>query len=177
MNLPNLITTLRFFLIPIYIWTFFTPLVEKNLLVSTGVFLVAGITDVLDGHIARKYNMVTKYGTALDPLADKLMQTTVLICLAAADHIPLFLPVVLIIKEILMIMGGLFLYFKGKKTVIPSNKYGKLSTLVFYLTVFIIALKISTILNYAFIALTFILMLLSFFMYFRDFRKVQSEIS
>lgn len=176
MNIPNILTISRFFLVPIYIWAFFSPDIEKNLLVSTAVFIVAGITDLLDGYIARKYNMVTKWGTALDPLADKLMQITVVICLTIGGYIPLWLPIVIIIKEGLMILGGLFLYLKGEKMVVPANRYGKLATVVFYLGVFLISLEISVYLNYAAIIAIMVFMTMAFLNYYRAFKEIHREI-
>jgi cardiolipin synthase len=102
------------------------------------IFLLAGATDVLDGYIARKYNLITKWGMVLDPLADKLMLLTVLGCLAIYDYAPIWIVAVIAIKEIFMIVSAMFLY--KNNTVIPSNKFGKISTLLFYLSVFVISL-------------------------------------
>ncbi len=111
---------------------------ENSLITSITIFLVAGATDVLDGYIARKYNLVTKWGMVLDPLADKLMLLTVLVCLAIKDYAPVWIVVVIALKEVFMIISGMFLF--SKNTVIPSNIFGKASTLLFYLSVFILSL-------------------------------------
>lgn len=131
MNLPNILTTLRFFLIPSFIMVFFSSS-EDYIRYSAYIFIFAGVTDVLDGYIARKYNLTTKWGQAMDPLADKLMQLTVLICFTIKRILPLWVIIVVGIKEICMVIGGMFLYFKKEKVVIPANKYGKLATIVFY---------------------------------------------
>ena len=134
MNVPNLLTVFRLFLIPIFVLVFFLSS-PPNLLLSVCVFLLAGFTDVLDGFIARKYKLVTDWGTVADPFADKLMLITVLTCLVLAHYLPLWVLLVILCKEGFMIIVGLRLYKKG--TVIPSNVFGKLSTIFFYLSIFI----------------------------------------
>lgn len=138
MNLPNIITTLRFALIPLFIKIFFSSL-ERSLLYSILIFLLAGITDILDGYVARKYNIITKWGQAMDPLADKLMQLTVLVCFTIKQFIPLWVIIIYGIKEFLMIFGGIFLYAKKDKMVLPANSYGKLATVVFYIAILAVA--------------------------------------
>lgn len=96
---------------------------------------MAGITDILDGYIARKYELITPFGTVMDPLADKLMLLTVLGCYTIAKMIPPWIIGVILIKELLMIVGGLFLYFGMDKHVVSSNKYGKIATVFFYLAI------------------------------------------
>lgn len=134
MNVPNILTLFRLFLIPVFVLVFFSP-VNHNLIFSISIFLLAGITDVLDGYIARKYDLITKWGMVLDPLADKLMLLTVLSCLTIGRYIPFWIICLVAAKEIFMIVSGLFLF--RKDTVIPSNKFGKISTLLFYLSIFV----------------------------------------
>jgi len=136
MNVPNTLTLLRLFLIPVFILVFFSG-AEHNLMYSISIFLVAGFTDVLDGYIARKYNLITKWGIVVDPLADKLMLTTVLTCLVIDKYIPLWILIVVTAKEVSMIVAGMILY--KNNTIIPSNVYGKVSTLIFYVSIFTLA--------------------------------------
>ncbi|PJI08489.1 MULTISPECIES: CDP-diacylglycerol--glycerol-3-phosphate 3-phosphatidyltransferase [Clostridium] len=132
MNIPNLLTLFRLFLIPCFIFAFFSQ--SNNSLISSAViFFTAGFTDILDGFIARRFNMVTKYGIVLDPLADKLMLLTVLACLSIKGYIPLIILIIMLIKEFSMIFIGIFLY--GKKIIIPANIWGKLSTVTFYVAI------------------------------------------
>lgn len=134
MNVPNLLTVFRLFLIPIFMIVFFSGS-PSNLLLSICIFFLAGFTDVLDGYIARKYKLVTDWGTIADPFADKLMLLTVLTCLVIGHYLPLWVLVIILAKEGFMIIVGILLYRKG--TVIPSNIFGKLSTIFFYLSIFI----------------------------------------
>lgn len=133
MNLPNTLTLFRLLLIPVFVSLFFSRL-SNNLIYSILAFFTAGITDILDGYIARKYNLTTKLGTVLDPLADKLMIVTVLTCLVIKKYISSWILVVIFIKELFMILAGIRLYHKN--TIIPSNKLGKLTTILFYLAIF-----------------------------------------
>lgn len=135
MNIPNILTLFRLFLIPVYILFFFSTL-TNSLILSILIFLLAGVTDILDGYIARKYNLITKWGTVLDPLADKLMLLTVLSCLVIRSYIPLWILIIVAVKEIFMIVSSTFLY--KKDTVIPSNIFGKITTFLFYLSIFIL---------------------------------------
>ncbi len=129
MNVPNILTIFRIFLIPVYIVAFCTCGEVKN--AAGWIFIIASATDVIDGFIARKFNMMTKAGQLLDPLADKLMQLTVVISLLIAEIIPLWFVIILAAKEILMIMGGIFLY--SKKTFVKSNVFGKVNTVILFL--------------------------------------------
>ncbi|MBU5592348.1 CDP-diacylglycerol--glycerol-3-phosphate 3-phosphatidyltransferase [Clostridium sp. MSJ-4] len=136
MNIPNMLTIFRLLLIPVFLVVFFSN-VPNYLLYSIVVFLVAGATDVLDGYIARKYDMVTKWGIVLDPLADKLMLLTVLFSLSYKGIIPYSIFIIVCSKEVLMIISGIFLY--KKDTVIPSNFFGKASTVLFYVSILTVA--------------------------------------
>ncbi len=134
MNIPNILTVFRLFLIPVYIAVFAIEGDTKEL--AAIVFIIASITDVLDGYIARKYNMTSKTGQLLDPLADKLMQLTVVISLVISDILPVWFVVVLAVKELLLILGGIFLY--SKKTYVKSNILGKLNTVVLFIAMVLI---------------------------------------
>lgn len=132
MNVPNILTILRLFLIPIYIIFLFSNL-EYGLIYSIIVFIISGFTDILDGYIARKNNQITKLGTVLDPLADKLMLLSVLISLTIKGYVPIIVPIIILTKESIMILVGIILY--KKDAVIPSNIFGKLSTFLFYIAI------------------------------------------
>jgi len=134
MNVPNILTVFRLILIPIFILVFFSSL-QHSLILSIAIFVLAGLTDVLDGYIARKYELVTDWGTVVDPLADKLILLTVLTCLVVSNYIPLWILIIVLAKEALMIIMGVLLYNKG--TVIPSNIFGKATTCFFYLAILI----------------------------------------
>lgn len=131
MNVPNILTILRFALIPVFAYFLCT----RQYIAAMILFLSGGLTDVLDGYIARKYDLVTSWGKIADPLADKLMQFTAFVILSVVlKLIPVELLAVIIAKEILMGVGALVLY-KQKKYVVSANWYGKMSTVIFYLAI------------------------------------------
>jgi cardiolipin synthase len=140
--LPNILTILRIVLIPVFVWLFFSE-IPNNLNYALIVFITAGVTDVLDGYIARKYHLESDLGKVLDPLADKMMLLSVLICLTSTDLIPLWVVLIIMLKEMVMIYGGIYLYFSKVQVIIPSNKYGKIGTLLFYFAIFLVLLKVN----------------------------------
>ncbi len=92
---------------------------------ALAVYLAACLTDLLDGYIARKRNLITEEGALLDPLADKLMAIFVIIAFTVTEVLPIEILIILLVKELLMIGGGIFLYFKN--IVTPANKFGKIA--------------------------------------------------
>lgn len=128
MTIPNILTIARLCLVPVFILVFILEGHPKTL--SGLVFILASLTDVLDGYIARKFNMTSKTGQLLDPLADKLMQITVVVAMLFAEMVPLWFVLVLACKEVLMICGGIFLY--TKKTFVKSNVFGKTNTVIVF---------------------------------------------
>lgn len=141
MKIPNILTVFRILLIPVFIFLFFSD-VDNHLTYALIVFVIAGITDILDGFIARRFNMITDLGKVLDPLADKLMLITVLFCLAATEMVPLWIIGLVIIKELVMVYGGIRLYFSKTQIIIPANRYGKIATVAFYLALCMVLLNI-----------------------------------
>ncbi len=124
MNIANLLTMLRICMIPLAAYMFYLQAFGEAAI----VFFAACFTDVLDGFIARRFNMITDTGKFLDPLADKGMQLTVLISLAFCRRMPYAAVWVVLAKEVLMFLGGLFLY--RKKIVVAANWYGKAATVL-----------------------------------------------
>lgn len=140
MNLPNMITLFRLFLIPVFVLLFFSKS-PNSLINSMVVFYIAGLSDILDGYIARKYDLITRWGMLVDPLADKLMLLTVLVCLMYGGYIPFWILIVMAAKEFFMVSSGALLY--KNNTVIPANYFGKASTFLFYLSIFILCINIT----------------------------------
>ena len=131
MNVPNLLSLFRLALVPVFAAVFFTPEPEARYW-AAGIYALAFVTDVADGWIARHFNQVTRLGRILDPLADKLMTFTVIICITAAGIIPLWAVVVFFLKEAAMGVGALSMFHKIDD-VMPANWLGKTSTGVFFI--------------------------------------------
>ena len=130
-HIPNILTILRFIFIPFILNFIFAG----NYILAFVFFTLSGITDVLDGCIARKFNLISNFGKLMDPLADKLTQISVLASLVKVEIIPFWILVIVILKELIMIIGASFLY--GKDVVVYSKWYGKLATVLFYLAIVI----------------------------------------
>ena len=133
-HIPNYISVFRIFLVPLYALLFFGVLsVGLDPMMAAGiVFILAGLSDALDGYLARKYNWITDMGKLLDPLADKLMEITVAVCLAVKMDGPfIILAAILITKEIIMIVGA-YLIMSKSKVYVSAVWCGKLATLVWY---------------------------------------------
>lgn len=127
--IPNILTIIRFCLIPIIVLL----LLNGNYIDAIIVFSISGITDILDGTIARKFNFVSDFGKLMDPLADKLTQLSMLFVLTTKKIIPFWIITVVAIKEFLMVCGASFLY--RKEFVVSSKWYGKASTVLFYIAI------------------------------------------
>ncbi len=168
MNIPNILTTIRFLLIPVFYFVYFSSM-ENNFMISIVIFLISGITDVLDGYIARKYDMITKWGTLLDPLADKLMLLTALFCLSSTKTISIWIFVLILSKEVLMILGGILLL--KMRTVVSARYYGKAATLFFYLSIGVMIFN-KTIGGYI-MYIAIILTLFAFFNYLRNYLNIK----
>ena len=119
-NLPNTLTLLRLVLIPVY-WVLM--MVQDNETAALIVFLVASVTDLLDGYIARKNNQVTDWGKLFDPVADKLMVLSVLLSLLLKGYIPLVILLIIFVKEMLMMLGAAIML--KHKVVVYSKPIGK----------------------------------------------------
>ena len=132
-NIPNILSYVRLLCVPAFVTVFFVASGERNLnvFISFSIFLFASATDIVDGYIARKYNLITDLGKMLDPLADKLLQVSAAVCLCVNEFVQhssigmlfLFFPIALGAKELFMLVWGVIL---AKRTlVVHSNKYGK----------------------------------------------------
>lgn len=128
---PNALTILRFLLIPFIVLS----CVEGDYIIAIAFFTLSGITDILDGTIARKYNLISDFGKLMDPLADKATQISLLTTLFIKGAIPIWILVIVVLKEFCMVSGASFLY--GKELVVSSKWYGKLATVLFYVAMVI----------------------------------------
>ncbi|OFW75299.1 MAG: CDP-diacylglycerol--glycerol-3-phosphate 3-phosphatidyltransferase [Alicyclobacillus sp. RIFOXYA1_FULL_53_8] len=134
MNLPNTLTLFRFTLIPVYFWAFYgTSSTHK--VGALLIFLLAGLTDILDGYLARSRGLETQAGQLLDPLADKLMMVAVLFSLIDSGRVSWALAGLLVLRDAVMIVGATFFYFQGKRAVPKANRWGKTTTVFYYLTI------------------------------------------
>lgn len=137
-NIPNTLTFLRFLLVPVFLFL----VINDRLHFATFVFILAGLTDALDGYIARNFRQRTDLGAIMDPLADKALLVTALISLAAKGYLFIWFCVLAVARDIIMVLTVLALKRAGKKVVISPTIYGKLTT-VFQITTIIYATAFS----------------------------------
>ena len=129
-NIPNILSAVRLALVVVFALVFFLG-GENATLFALIIFIVAGLTDVVDGFLARRNNWITDLGKILDPLADKMMQCTALICLCVANMVEVWFVIPYILKEIFMLFGG-FAMIHRRRVVVVSNIFGKLAAFIFY---------------------------------------------
>lgn len=130
LTVPNALSVLRIIIVPFFAWFF----LRGNLMAAVALLLLSGLSDLFDGMIARKFNQITELGKMLDPFADKLTQGVVALCLAI--KFPVIGPVLLIfiLKELAM-LGCAIVLLKKKKRPCAAMWYGKVATVMFYVSV------------------------------------------
>lgn len=127
MNLPNKLTIFRVILIPFFVFFMLVPVTgTMDSLIALLIFVVASLTDLLDGYIARKHGLVTNFGKFMDPLADKLLVCSALICLVELRRVPSWVVIIIIARE--FIISGFRLIASDKGVVIAASYWGKFKT-------------------------------------------------
>ena len=127
MNLPNKLTMFRVILIPFFVFFLLVPYFpDSGKYIAAFIFIIASLTDLFDGKIARKYNLVTNFGKFMDPLADKLLVCSALICLTAMELLEAWIVIVIISRE--FIISGFRLIAAEQKIVIAASYWGKFKT-------------------------------------------------
>lgn len=127
MNLPNKLTMLRIILIPFFVVFMLADIFGMpDSWIALGIFIAASLTDLLDGKIARKYNLVTNFGKLMDPLADKMLVSAALICLCAMGRLAGWIVIVIISRE--FIISGLRQIAADNGVVIAASYWGKYKT-------------------------------------------------
>lgn len=132
-TVPNILSFFRLCLIPLIVWLY---CFEKNYILTVVIFLVSGLTDIADGFIARRFNMISDFGKAFDPVADKLTQIAMMFCLITRFRLMLIPFTILVIKEALAATMNMLTLEKAG-FVVAAVWHGKLNTVVLYSTIFI----------------------------------------
>ena len=126
MNLPNKLTILRVILVPVFVVFLMMDITGYDKWIALSIFIIASLTDLLDGKIARKYNLITNFGKFMDPLADKLLVCTAMICLVSMDKLNVIVVLVIIARE--FIISGFRLVASDNGIVIAASYWGKFKT-------------------------------------------------
>ena len=142
MNLPNKLTTLRVIMIPFFVFFLLWQNGENRTfrMIALALFIIASLTDLLDGKIARKYNLVTNFGKFMDPLADKLLVCSALICLIELNALPAWMVIIIISRE--FIISGFRLISSDNGVVIAASYWGKFKTTFQMVSVVLLILDI-----------------------------------
>lgn len=137
-TIPNILTYIRLLLVPVFIWLMFDKgiadragIESLNVYIAFAVFVVASLTDIVDGWVARRFNMMSDIGKVTDPLADKLLQISTLLTLTIVGNVHWAFVVILFVKELYMVVGAAVI-LKGFKSnfVVESNVWGKVGSVI-----------------------------------------------
>lgn len=175
--IPNLMGYFRILLIPIFVCVYLNADTAADYRIAAALVALSGLTDMLDGKIARRFHMVTKLGKALDPLADKLTQAAMALCLVFHFKTMIFLLIVLIIKEGFMGIMGIIMLKKGRM-LDGAMWFGKLCTAILYLIMFVLFLfpELPSVWASLLVTAGTCFLLFSFIMYIPVFVRMRQEI-
>ena len=174
LTIPNLLSLIRILLIPLFVWLY---LGEENVPATAVVLVLSGLTDALDGFIARQYHMVSDFGKVWDPFADKLTQFAMLCCLVIRFPRMLWLIIVLCVKEVLVASSQL-LVIRKTELVLGAEWHGKITTILLYavMILHLLWLDIPATLSWSLVGLCIGMLLLSGVLYgIRNYRTIREN--
>lgn len=175
-TIPNLLSVLRILVIGPFAYFF----LNDQLLWAVAMLAFSGLSDLFDGLIARKFNQVTELGKMLDPVADKLTQATIAVCLAVKHQILIPILLVFVLKELGMLVGGCIL-LKKKKRPCAAKWYGKVATFSFYISAVVIVMMegvfhlyttTTVVISYVLLGITAVFMIYAMVRYFQIFLQL-----
>ena len=175
MNLPNKLTILRMIMIPFFLVALMVPGIPGGKWIALALFCLASLTDMLDGKIARKYNLITDFGKFMDPLADKLLVCSAMICFIELDKLPAWIVIIIIGRE--FIISGFRLIAAENGVVIAANYWGKFKTVSQMIMIILLLIDLGgvfDILEQIFIWLSLALTVISLITYIWQNRSVLS---
>lgn len=177
-KLPNILSYIRIILVPIFIYVFMNANETNEYLLSFSIVVISALTDLLDGIIARRFDIITDWGKIIDPIADKLMQAAMLFTVIFKFSWIYLLIVLFIVKEIVSFTVSALLYKKGKH-LNGAIWCGKVCTVVLYLVmlIFIAVPNLNTPIEFLLIAIASLFMIISFIVYMLEYKKLYSEIT
>ncbi|MBO5415973.1 MAG: CDP-alcohol phosphatidyltransferase family protein [Clostridia bacterium] len=173
LTIPNLLSLFRLALIPVIVWLYCGA---RDYYAAIGVILLSGLSDIVDGFIARRFNMVSDFGKILDPVADKLTQGALLVCLLFKYKLMWALIAIFLVREIAMIVMGMVV-IKRSDEVNSAKWYGKVNTVVLYSVMMALILfpNIPTLAANLLICLCGVVIIMSLILYSRFYGKFLSE--
>lgn len=173
-TIPNILSYIRILLVPLFVYIFLNKWYWQSAL----VVVVAAVTDVIDGYIARKFNLITDWGKFIDPVADKLMQFAMLVVTILKAPFVLILVIAFVLKESILLIVGLYIYHKGNN-LNGAMWCGKLCTVVMDISMLILIACpesfITDALTDTIIVVVMAFMLLSFVVYLNAYKKLYAS--
>ena len=171
LTIPNLLSTIRILMIPFLLIAYW----HKEYVLAISLLVISGLTDVVDGFIARRFNQISDLGKILDPIADKLTQFSVVVCLSVTYPVLIPVAVIFAVKEILTLIGAMIFVHRGNETPY-ARWWGKLTTVVLYVTMGLFVLRewvpgVPPLLTTVFAVLTIACLAFSFFNYLGVYLK------
>lgn len=163
LTIPNLLSLFRFLLIPVYVAIYINASKSEDYILAASILAVSCLTDLIDGKIARHFNMISTVGKVLDPLADKATQFTLIVCLAVKHRIIRYMVCLFFVKEMFQLVAGLLNYKKGRM-LRGALLTGKICTTVLFVSLIVMVLlpdlpeniiSIITLIDIAFLTLSF----------------------
>lgn len=172
LTIPNALSAFRIVLAVLIPIVFYQPPFDGQQVLLAGIVVISGLTDFLDGKIARYFDMISDFGKMLDPFADKLTQLVLLICLIGRAHGAIALLVLLVVKEVIQATGA-FLVLRKTKVYDGAKWYGKVNTALFYLIALILLFvrRLPTALVNVLLAVCGVSMAVAFILYLRQYHK------
>lgn len=176
-SIPNILCYIRFILIPIFVVLYINAREAGEYLQAAAVVFVSGLTDFLDGFIARTFDMVTDLGKLIDPMADKLTQAALIFVLVVKIKWMIFLLILFVTMQLFMLAAGIAMLKKDKR-LNGSKWFGKVSTTVFYATMLVLVAlpNLSTVVINVLMLVCGAFLLLSFLLYIREYFFMYQEI-
>lgn len=180
-KLPNILTYIRILLVPVFIYVFLTAKTPLQVLLAAGVVFLSALTDLLDGFIARKFNIITDWGKFIDPIADKLMQAAMFFCVVAkatGDKTLFFslliITILFVVKEIVSFLVSFFIYKKTGKHLDGSIWCGKACTVVIYfvMLLFIMFPDLGQLIKLFLILFAGVFIIIAFVVYMLEYQKM-----
>lgn len=175
MNTPNKLTLLRVILIPFFVVCMLAVNAGWGKWAALAIFIIASLTDMLDGYLARRDNLVTNFGKFMDPLADKLLVCSAMICLVDMERIPSWVVIIIIGRE--FVISGFRLIASDNGVVIAANYWGKIKTICQMIMIIVVIADLGgvfVVVEQVLIYLSLILTVISLATYLWDNRKVLS---
>ncbi|MCD7884069.1 MAG: CDP-diacylglycerol--glycerol-3-phosphate 3-phosphatidyltransferase [Lachnospiraceae bacterium] len=159
MNLPNKLTMLRVCLVPVFVVLMLAEGIPYGNIWAGVLFIAASLTDTLDGYLARKNNLVTDFGKFMDPIADKLLVCSAMICLVAQEKLAAWMVIIIIGRE--FIISGFRLVASDKGTVIAASYWGKFKTVFQMIMIVMLIYDFGEVWNHLALAVTWIALVLT----------------